>query len=206
MKRFAILVAVLASPIFSQTVPPGLDIFPTFPGPMVINIAVQGPPNTPFTLYYVIGNIYYPPLPVIDQLFSAQTNQNGAFFTQMQFQPPAPVTVTEAQLAAVFFPPFAPAVVTELVSLSLTGAPPVIPCGPPLGTLTFEPGPPCIISASVKVCPGDVFEIKKNGVTIASGTGPTSGQISLSLGMCLAAGDQITGVLNGAQVLGPVRR
>jgi hypothetical protein len=204
MKRFATLFVLLVTPMFSQTT--GLQILSTFPGPMVINIGVQGPPNTPFTLYYVIGNIYYPPIPVVGELFSAQTNQNGIFQTQMPFQTPVPLTVAEAQVAAVFFPPAAPPVVTEIVSLSLTSAPPVVPCGPSIGTLTYEPGPPCIVSASVKVCPGDFFEIKKNGATIGSGTGPTSGQVSVNVGMCLAPGDEITGVVNGVQVLGPVRR
>jgi hypothetical protein len=170
---------------------------------------VQGPPNSQFTLFYVIGNIFYDPNPQIGVLFSGQTNQAGVSSTQIPLQTPFPVQLTEAQLAAVFFPPAAPPIPTEIVSLSLVGMPPPPPppppCGPPIGAMSYN-SEDCTIIAKVKVCPGDLFEIKKNGVTIASGVGPASGEVVIGLGgQCLGAGDTLTGVVNGAPLLGPIR-
>lgn len=50
----------------------------------------------------------------------------------------------------------------------------------------------------MKACPGDTFVIKKNGVVVGGGVVPASGEISVGpLGVCLAPGDIMTGVLNG---------
>ena len=58
----------------------------------------------------------------------------------------------------------------------------------------------------MKVCPGDLVEVKKNGVTIGSGIGASSGIVVIGLGgQCLHAGDILTATVNGLPFLGPIR-
>jgi hypothetical protein len=210
MKRFALLLTILAAPALSQlpdlqiTVP---QLIPPFG--MFFNLTVHGTPNTQYAMLYVIGNVFYDPNPQIGVLYYGQTDQNGQSTNLIPFQTPTPLDLTEAQLAAVFIPPAAPPIPTEIVALSLTAGPPPSPppCGPAIGAMSWN-SETCTIIARVKVCPGDLFEIKKNGVTIASGTGPASGEIVIGLGgQCLAHGDTLTGVVNGSvadPLLGPI--
>jgi hypothetical protein len=206
MKRLSLILLVVASTIPAQA--PDFNISVPLVSPQMIGflLQVQGPPNTPFTVFYVIGNIFYDPNPQIGMLYSAATDTGGVHTLQLPFQSPVPVNLTEAQLAAVFVPPATPPIVTEIIALALVGGgpPPPPPCGPAIGALTYDPNG-CIVAAVVKVCPGDFVEVKKNGVTIGSATGPTSGQVVIGLGgQCLGAGDVLTATVNGAPFLGPI--
>jgi hypothetical protein len=210
----SILVAALAAlPVAAQVSAPDLDIGVAAllpPVGMIFDFTVAGPPNTPFAVLYALGNVFYDPNPVIGLLYTGQTGESGVSAVQVPFQTPVQINLTEAQLAAVFLPPAAPPIPTELVALTLTAGPPPSPppCGPAIGAMAYH-SDACMIIASVKVCPGDLFEIKKNGVVIASGVGPASGEIVIALGnQCLGAGDTLTGVLNGNDAdpfLGPIR-
>ena len=75
----------------------------------------------------MIGNIFYDPNPQIGMLYSGATSPSGVHVLQLPFQSPVQVSLTEAQLAAVFTPPAAPPIVTEIVSLSLVGGGPPPP-------------------------------------------------------------------------------
>jgi hypothetical protein len=177
---------------------------------MGLTFTVAGPPNTPFVVAYALGNVFLDPAPPIGILYSGQTDSNGLSVTQLPFQVPYHFELTEAQLAGIFLPPAEPAIVTELVQLTLTAGPAPLPapCGPHTGAMTYDPAT-CTIVAKVKLCPGDTFEIKKNGVVIASGTAPASGEVVIALGdQCLVAGDVLTGGVNGNDAnpfLGPIR-
>jgi hypothetical protein len=209
MKRLSLVLLVVASTIFAQVPAPDFDISVPFVSQQMIGflLQVQGPPNTPFTVFYVIGNIFYDPNPQIGMLYSGTTSPGGVHVMQLPFQSPVQVTLTEAQLAAVFTPPAAPPIVTEIIALGLVGGgpPPPPPCGPAIGALTYDPNG-CIVAAVVKVCPGDVVEVKKNGAVIGSANGPASGQVVIGLGgQCLGPGDVLTATVNGLPFLGPIR-
>jgi len=206
MKRLSLILLAVASTISAQA--PDFNVSVPFVSQQMIGflLQVQGPPNTPFTVFYVIGNIFYDPNPQIGMLYSGTTSPGGVHVMQLPFQSPVQVSLTEAQLAAVFTPPAAPPIVTEIIALGLVGGgpPPPPPCGPAIGALTYDPNG-CIISAVVKVCPGDFVEVKKNGATIGSGTGASSGILVIGLGgQCLTTGDVLTATVNGVPFLGPI--
>ena len=120
MKRLALILFVVAASLAAQD----FAIVPVSVSPQMIGfqLTVEGPPNTPFTVFYVIGNIFYDPNPQIGMLYSAATNPSGVHVLQLPFQSPVQVNLTEAQLAAVFTPPAAPPIVTEIVSLASSAA------------------------------------------------------------------------------------
>jgi hypothetical protein len=216
MKRLLTAMALVTVLSSAQVPAPDFDIVVGAfipPHGLVFQFTIAGPPNTPFGVYYVIGNIFYDPGVTIGELGSGQTDQNGNAMFFLPFQSPFLVAVPEAQLATVFFPPAAPPIPTEIVSLSLEAGPPPPPppplppppCVPSAGAMTYDPEI-CLVTVSIKVCPGDAVVLKKDGVPIQTSTGSTSGEVVIALnGECLAPGQTFTLEVNGALFLGPLR-
>lgn len=212
--RILVASALIAISAFAQVPAPDFDVYASAqlmsPNGLVVQMTTSGTPGTPFTVYYLIGDFTTTPLENMPfgALYSGQIGLNGTHVLMLPIQTPPQMgfTIPEFRMAAVQFPPAAPPIVTEIVALSLTANPTVLPpppCNTRVASLAIEHNP-CWISLSSKVCPGDVVELKKNGVVIASGVAGASGVVSLTNGGCAAAGDTFTATVNGQPLAGPI--
>ena len=212
--RILVASAIIAMSAFAQVPAPDFDVtlfLPALsPNGLAVEMTTTGPPLTPFTVYYLIGDFTTTRIENMPfgALYSGQTGANGTHTAVLPIQTPPGqgFTVPEFRMAAVFTPPAAPIVVTEIVALSLTGNPPANPpppCNTRIASMALEHNP-CITTLEAKVCPGDVVELKKNGVVIGTGVAGASGVVVISQGGCVTAADIMTATVNGQPLAGPI--
>jgi hypothetical protein len=206
---------LLATLAFGQGAALSAEPVAFLPVGMILGIELNGPALTPFVLFLAAPNPFaLPPQPfALVPLLSGQTDPAGHFSIQLPLQGVA-YDIDDLVLGGILAPPPpSPPIVTELVSLSLTGTGPPLPppcgaAGPPTsqdGAMSYRGGPPCRIILKVRVCPGDAVSLNVNGVPIFAAVAPASGVVQTTIeGTCLSGADALTCEVGGAVFLGPI--
>lgn len=195
--RSLVALALLSSGAHAQNGQFFLQSFFDVQGGLNVRLGVAGPPNSFFDVYYALdlnGT-------GLTLLTSGTLGPGGQWAAVVPVQ--APLQLQQLWVGAIVSPPAGPPFIAGFAAAA--GAAVVAPCDPS-GAMVWDPVH-CMINLSAKVCPGDVVEIKINGVTVlTSPAAGANGRIAMGLGgLCpMAAGSSITATRNGAAFLGAI--